>query len=64
MDSGTVANTTTFPWFFAVVIGAVILGAIIAWGMMRNRQRTPIERATTEAATHQNYKAEDRTPGV
>lgn len=53
-----------FPWFLVIVLGTVILGVAIAYGMMRNRQRTAREMARTEQATHNLYKKEDQAPGV
>jgi len=38
----------------------LILGGAMAYGMMRNRQRRPIEKAVTEAATREVYRREDR----
>lgn len=46
-------------WFLAVVVGTVVLGAAIAYGMMRARSRTASERIAGERKTHEIYKSED-----
>lgn len=43
-------------WF----AGALLLGLALAYGISRNRTRTPRERAITEAATKERYRQEDR----
>jgi hypothetical protein len=48
------------PWFFVVVIGMIALGVAIAYGIMRNHNRTAEDRALTEAATHHNYHPDER----
>lgn len=51
-------------WAIVVVGGFVILGAAIAYAMVRNK-RTPREERHTEEATRRLYEeqdAEDRTP--
>lgn len=52
-----------FPWLFVVLIGAVILGAGIAYGQMRSRARTRAERAATERGTERLYVREDEARG-
>jgi hypothetical protein len=37
-------------------IGAVILLAVIAWGVVRNRQRNRANDPITEAATREEYR--------
>lgn len=50
-----------FPgWAFVALGGIIILGIFIAYGMMRNKGRTPRERAVTEAATRDLYDKEGR----
>jgi hypothetical protein len=44
------------PWFFAVVGGFIILGAIIAYGMYRNEQTTPREQVEAEAGARRMYE--------
>jgi uncharacterized protein involved in outer membrane biogenesis len=51
---------TTAVWLLILTIGVVALGAAMVYGINRNRTRTPMERAATEAATRQQYRAEDR----
>lgn len=51
-------------WAIVVVGGFVILGAAIAYAMLRNK-RTPREERHTEEATRRLYEeqnADDRTP--
>lgn len=47
-------------WAFVVLGGMVILGLVIFYGEMRNRARTPAEKAVTEVATHRLYEKEER----
>jgi len=47
-------------WLILLTLGVLILGGAMAYGMMRNRQRRPIEKAVTEAATREVYRREDR----
>lgn len=52
-----------FLWLILLTVGVAALGLAIAFGMGRNRQRTPVEKAVTEAATQREYKREDRDAG-
>jgi hypothetical protein len=52
------------PWFVAIVIGAIVLGLAIAYGMMRNRRRTSADKARTAKATQALYAKEDRDQRV
>ena len=47
-------------WLVVLTVGVIALAAAIVYGMVRNRQRGPIERAVTEAATKEEYRREDR----
>ncbi|MCR6670707.1 hypothetical protein [Devosia ginsengisoli] len=47
-------------WLIVLTLGVVILGAAMAYGLYRNRQRSRAEKALTEAATHAEYEREDR----
>ena len=47
-------------WAFVVIGGMVILGLVIFYGEMRNRTRTPEEKAVTEVGTHRLYEKEER----
>ena len=47
-------------WLILVTIGVVALALAAVFGIMRNRQRTSLEKATTEAGTRAVYQAEDR----
>jgi hypothetical protein len=40
--------------------GAVLLGIVMAYGIMRNRKRSRAEKQLTEDATRANYAAEER----
>ena len=42
------------------VVGAVILGVVLAYGIARNRTRTPAEKKITDQATKDLYAREDR----
>jgi hypothetical protein len=44
-------------WF----AGAALLGILLAYGIVRNRTRTPQERAITNEATKELYRQEDRS---
>lgn len=50
----------TSPWVYVVIVGIAVLGIAIAYGMMRNKNRTAAERAASEAGTHAVYEREDR----
>ena len=50
----------TTVWLLLLTVGVIVLGLAMAWGINRNRQRTPIERGVTEAATRQEYREEDK----
>jgi hypothetical protein len=47
-------------WLSVLVGGTIILALAIVYAMVRNRRRTLGERVATEAATREEYKAEDR----
>lgn len=47
-------------WLTVLTIGVVVLAAALVFGIMRNRQRTPTERAVSEAATKAEYAVEDK----
>ena len=48
------------PWAIILVGGMIVLGAVIAYGVMQNSRRTRAERMASERATHQLYEREDR----
>jgi hypothetical protein len=54
----------TAPWFLAVVGGTIVLGIVIAYGMLRSGGRTPREKRRTEEATRDIYHKEKRDGGV
>jgi len=43
------------------VAGVVVLGLVIAFGIIRSGQRTRREKALTESATKDLYRREDRS---
>lgn len=47
-----------FPWLVALVGGLVVLGLVIAYGMMRTNKSTARERALRDAGTREVYKEE------
>jgi hypothetical protein len=47
-------------WFIVLTVGAVALLLVMAYGIMRNRTRTPAEKKLTDEATKREYQAEDR----
>ena len=47
-------------WALIEIGGIVALGAGIFYAEMRNRTRTPTEKAVTERATHRLYEREER----
>jgi hypothetical protein len=46
-------------WIIILGGGTIALGLAIAFGIMRNKQRTPYEEARTEQATHNLYDKEE-----
>ena len=55
-----VQNGPMFPlalWW----AGAAVLGLVIAYGILRNRRRTPAEKQVSEQATKNLYAEEERT---
>lgn len=50
----------TIGWLFAIAGGAAILGVAIAYGLMRNRERTTHEKLQSEAGARRIYEEEDR----
>ena len=47
-------------WLILLTVGVIALAGAIAYGMMRNNKRRPVEKAVTEAATKEEYRREDR----
>lgn len=43
------------------VLGVVILGGVMVYGITRNRQRSEREKAVSQAATKKLYEQEDRS---
>jgi cytochrome c-type biogenesis protein CcmH/NrfF len=49
-----------WTWF----LGALLLGFVLVYGIMRNRRRTAGDRMLSEQATRQNYREENRRSGA
>ncbi|MDB5614219.1 MAG: hypothetical protein JWQ22_1872 [Devosia sp.] len=47
-------------WLILLTLGVILLAVAIAYATMRNQKRTPVEKATTAAATRREYDKEDR----
>jgi hypothetical protein len=47
-------------WLIIDVVGVILLGAVIAYAIMKNRQRSPAEKRLTEEATRRLYRRTDR----
>lgn len=47
-------------WLILLTLGVLVLAAAIAYGIMRNRQRSLGERVHSEVATEREYAKEDR----
>ena len=50
--------------WLATVLGFVVLGVAIAYGMDRNRRRNALDRARTEAGTQEIYREEEHGPAT
>lgn len=44
-----------YPWLFAVLGGAIILGIVIAYGAFKSSKATPRQKAAGEQATRDLY---------
>ena len=51
-----------FNWSLLTIVGPVVLLAVIAWAILRNRT-SRASRAETEAATREVYRQEERAEG-
>jgi len=51
---------TPTVWLLILTIGVLILGLAMAYGVMRNRQRTPVERELNEVGARREYRVEDK----
>ena len=47
-------------WLIVLTIGVIVLGAAMAYGMRRNRDRTLSEKITTEVETRRGYEKQDK----
>jgi hypothetical protein len=50
-------------WLILLTLGVLLLAGAMAYGRMRTKSRTAVERAATEAATRREYAEEDRDAG-
>ncbi|MET0314541.1 MAG: hypothetical protein ABW275_09125 [Hansschlegelia sp.] len=56
------ANGAGDLWSLLTVVGVIILGCALAYGMLRGRKMTRNEKAVSERATDNVYKQEARDP--
>jgi len=54
-------DNSQWPWLLVLVVIFIARG-VIAYARARNRQRTPAERAATEAGTRKIYREEEKRP--
>ncbi|WP_315760661.1 hypothetical protein [Sphingomonas sp. Y38-1Y] len=47
-------------WGVMVIVGPIVLAAVIAWAMLRNRGASKHDIERTEAATHRMYDEQNR----
>ena len=47
-------------WALAIVGGPIVLGLIIAYGVLQSRRKSGRSHQLTERTTEQNYRAEER----
>ncbi|MBD8065777.1 hypothetical protein IC608_09845 [Devosia sp. PTR5] len=52
-------DLSPYIWLIAVTVGVVILGAVMSYGLLRNRRRTLAEKVLTEVETKREYARED-----
>ena len=46
-------------YWYLIFIGAMLLGAVILWAMLRNR-KAKVDPRITDAGTHRVYEEEER----
>lgn len=56
------ANGSGDLWGVLTVLGVIVLGCVIAYGMMRSRKMTRGEKQVSERATENLYEQEARDP--
>lgn len=49
-----------FPWLFAVLGGAIILGLVIAYGAFKSSKATPAQKARAERGAEEAYHKDHR----
>ena len=51
-------DNSQWPWLIAV-LGFIVLGIAIAYGISRNRRRTTVERQLNDLGTRKVYREEE-----
>lgn len=49
-----------YPWLFAVVGGALILGIVLAYGAWKSSNATRRQKAAAERGAHDLYQEDDK----
>lgn len=49
-----------YGWLFATLGGAILLGIVIAYGMVHARRRSIRDRSVADTATREEYAEEER----
>lgn len=52
-------ESASFPWLFAIVGGAIILGLAIAYGLIKSSQATRRQRAAGEQGARELYHKDE-----
>lgn len=52
-----------YPWLFAVLGGAVILGIVLAYGAWKSSQATKRQKAAAERGAHEMYHKDETKSG-
>ena len=53
-------DSSGFLTSLMVIIGPILLGGVILWAVLANRNRSRAEKQRSETATHDLYKTIDR----
>lgn len=56
-------DAAVWPWAFAILIGFIVLGIAIGYGIGRANQRSRTERLASEDGTRKVYRDSDRKSG-
>ena len=49
----------SFPWLVAVLAGAVVLGAVLVYGILRSRRASARQRMGAERGAHDLYHKDE-----